>query len=563
MAVAMALVMSIAGIILVSVDSDADTDYDKSLGSFWSYTVQFIFDGEQTQSIQWDFGDGSDVSTEWNPKHTFPDKGVYYVTQTATNTVGSTTTVYKVTILGFPYVTLVYNNGQEDGTIQQTAYNVVAEQPEDPVNGDMTFTGWYTDEGCTEPFDWTTRISSPVTIYAGWQESVHHTVTFDVDGGSVGLDAVSVADGGSLTLPPYDGEKEGYTFTGWMVGNVQYSVGDSITVTSDLTVKAVWTVRQYTVSFDSDVPSQTVDHGQKAALPTEPTRSGYTFVQWTLNGSAYDFDTPVTQDTSLVAQWQVVTYTVSFDPNGGSSVSPQTVEYGGKATIPTTPTRSGYTFVQWTLDGTAYDFDTVLTGDITLVASWRANTPIEPDDTYHIVTFDSDGGSSVSSKRVIEGGSVVRPEDPVREGYTFIGWFVGDSEYDFSSPVISDITLIAHWDAITHTVTFDSDGGSSVDQQTIPYGGKAIEPMAPVKEGFTFIGWFIGDTGYDFDTVVSEDIVLTAHWTEDEPDVPGGGTPGADGPGDEAETDLTVPIAMVVISTILALLIIGFVLIRL
>ena len=152
MAVAMALVMSIAGIMLVSVDSDADTDYDKSLGSFWSYTVQFIFDGEQTQSIQWDFGDGSDVSTEWNPKHTFPDKGVYYITQTATNTVGSTTTVYKVTILGFPYVTLVYNNGQEDGTIQQTAYNVVAEQPEDPVNGDMTFTGWYRSRNrCCRP----------------------------------------------------------------------------------------------------------------------------------------------------------------------------------------------------------------------------------------------------------------------------------------------------------------------------------------------------------------------------------------------------------------------------
>ena len=527
----MVLAICLAGIVAVSDDAYAETEYDKSLGSFWSYTVQFIFDGEQTQSVQWDFGDGSEISTEWNPKHTFPDKGVYYVTQTVTNTIGSTSTVYKVTILGFPYITLVYNNGEEDGRIQQTAYNVVAEQPEDPVNGDKVFTGWFTDVDCTVTFDWNTTIASPVTIYAGWQDPVNHTVSFDVDGGSVALDDVTVVDGGLYALPGYDGVRDGYTFSGWMVDGVRYDVGQSVTVTSDTTAKAVWTVRQYTVSFDSDVPSQTVDHGSTATQPEDPVREGYTFVDWTLDGEHYDFYTPVIQDISLVAQWQPITYTVLFDSDGGSSVVSQTVSYGGKATVPSEPTRSGYTFVQWTLDGTAYDFDTVLTQSITLVASWRADTPVDPGDTYHAVSFDSDGGSSVSFQSIVDGATVTKPADPVREGYTFTGWFIGDSKYDFSSPVRSSFTLTAHWDAITYAVTFDSDGGSSVDSQTVQYGGKAVEPRSPVREGFSFIGWFLNDTAYDFDSIVTEDLTLTAHWTEDEPDVPEGDGPGTDVPG--------------------------------
>lgn len=553
--IVMVLAICLAGIVAVSDDAYADTEYDQSLGSFWSYTVQFIFDGEQTQSVQWDFGDGSEVSTEWNPKHTFPEKGVYYVTQTATNTVGSTSTVYKLTILGFPYVTLVYNNGQEDGTIQQSAYNVAAEQPEDPVYNGKTFKGWYTDEECTTPYDWSTKISSPITIYAGWRDVSHHTVSFDVDGGSVAMDDVSVADGESFTLPSYDGEKDGHTFVGWMIDGVVHAVGQSVTVDSDLSVRAVWTVRQYTVSFDSGVESQTVDHGSYAVQPDDPEKEGFTFVQWTLDGEPYDFGTPVTSDISLVAQWQQITYTVTFDSNGGSSVSSQTVVYGGKATVPSTPTRSGYTFVQWTLDGTAYDFDTILAQSITLVASWRADTPVDPGDTYYTVSFNSDGGSSVSSKRVIEGGTVAKPEDPVKEGYTFAGWFVGDSEYDFSSPVRSSFTLTAHWDAITYTVAFDSAGGSSIGSQTVPYGGKAVNPGIPEREGYTFDGWFVGNIVYDFDTVVSGDITITAHWTTSEPI-------GPEDPGDDSKDNGGLYV-FVLVFVLIVLAILGLIVMRL
>ena len=57
-------------------------EYDVDYGSFYSYTLQFVFDGRNAETIEWDFGDGSPVSTEWNPSHTYAEKGTYYVTQT-------------------------------------------------------------------------------------------------------------------------------------------------------------------------------------------------------------------------------------------------------------------------------------------------------------------------------------------------------------------------------------------------------------------------------------------------------------------------------------------------
>ena len=146
-------------------------EYDKDLGQFWSMSVQFLFDGAQTSSIEWDFGDGTPVSNEYDPAHTFPAIGTYTVKQTTTNPQGSTVEYYKVEIMGYPYVTLVYGNGEEDGKIQMTSGGInaaAAEKPADPVWEGHEFTGWYTDKDCTEAYDWTEKVDYPVTLYAGW-----------------------------------------------------------------------------------------------------------------------------------------------------------------------------------------------------------------------------------------------------------------------------------------------------------------------------------------------------------------------------------------------------------
>lgn len=239
-----------AAIVLMMVASlpmaDADTSYDKDYGQFYSYTLQFVFDGSDAESIEWDFGDGT-KSNEWNPAHTYSAKGVYYVTQTTTNSYqgGSTTVeVYKVEIMGFPVISFDTHGGPSVPEIQQTAYNVVASKPADPVWAGHTFGGWFTDAGCTIPYDWGSKVIQSMTLHAKWTDDfpaiVTYTVTFDQNGGSIPVPDQTVNDGSVFTIPGYDGTRDGHTFGGWRIGNTVYQPGQSITVTSDLSLIAQW-----------------------------------------------------------------------------------------------------------------------------------------------------------------------------------------------------------------------------------------------------------------------------------------------------------------------------------
>ena len=138
---------------------------------------------------------------------------------------------------------------------------------------------------------------------------------------------------------------------------------------------------------------------------------------------------------------------------------------------------------------------------------------------FPIVTFDSKGGSPVPT---IEGTSShyvpAKPADPVYEGHTFSGWFT-DEEctriFDWSTEVTKHITLYAGWDLITHTVSFDLDGGAGSAPDTVVVDGRTVSaPEDPTKEGFDFDGWYNGDKKFDFSTPITSDITLKAHWKE-------------------------------------------------
>ena len=145
----------------------------------------------------------------------------------------------------------------------------------------------------------------------------------------------------------------------------------------------------------------------------------------------------------------VVYYTVTFNPQGGSSVPSQKVKAGETVTRPADPVRSGYTFTGWytSANGTTqFKFGIggeKVTRNITLYAQWsEASKP----ETYYTVTFDSNGGSSVPSQRVKSGGTVTRPADSVKEGCTFNGWFLASKQFKFGTggdKVTGDITLVA------------------------------------------------------------------------------------------------------------------------
>ena len=222
----------------------------------------------------------------------------------------------------------------------------------------------------------------------------------------------------------------------------------------------------YTVTYDGNgytggsVPTDstvyeendTVTVLDKGAL----LKTGYTFAGWNTaaEGSGTDHAVGSTftmgvADVTLYAKWATNTYTVTFNSQGGSTVSSQTVEHGGKITKPTNPTRTGYTFAGWYRESgctTPWNFATdTVTSNVTLYAKWATNT--------YTVTFDKNGGDTEAdpkTKAATHGGTVgTLPTEPTRTDYTFASWNTeaggGGTEFTAVTAVTADITVYAQW----------------------------------------------------------------------------------------------------------------------
>ena len=186
------------------------------------------------------------------------------------------------------------------------------------------------------------------------------------------------------------------------------------------------------------------------------TNPGYKFGGWFKDPdfkAAWDFNKDkAATDVNLYAKWNPETYTVKFDSNGGSAVASVQVGYNARLTKPKDPTRAGYIFGGWTYKKNGTEFwnfirepsISTVKGNITLYASWQ-----KP----YTITFDSCGGTPVSSLKTGYNGKVPKPaKDPTREGYTFAGWYYKKNATDADRPVYfgeasvkKDTTLYARW----------------------------------------------------------------------------------------------------------------------
>ena len=124
------------------------------------------------------------------------------------------------------------------------------------------------------------------------------------------------------------------------------------------------------------------------------------------------------------------------------------------------------------------------------------------------VTFLSDG-EHTAPPQIRANAPADQPADPTKEGYTFIGWYNGESEWDFEAPVTTGLILTAKWQINRYTITFDTAGGSEVPSITQDYGTAITPPAAPTRTGYTFAGW---DREIPT-TMPAEDMTITARWT--------------------------------------------------
>ena len=194
-----------------------------------------------------------------------------------------------------------------------------------------------------------------------------------------------------------------------------------------------------------------------------------------------------------------VTVTYDYGERGGIYAK-QIVQAGEKAIEPDVPSRQGYQFTDWYLDDTKYDFNTAVTGNMTLTAKWTANS--------YTITFDTNGGSDIAPITQDYGTQITAPADPTREGYTFIGW---DKAFPATMPA-EDLTVTAQSRINQYTVTFDTDGGSKIDPITQDYGTDITAPADPTRGGYTFIGW---DKTIPA-TMPAENMTITAKWKDSE-----------------------------------------------
>lgn len=142
--------------------------------------------------------------------------------------------------------------------------------------------------------------------------------------------------------------------------------------------------------------------------------------------------------------------TINFEANGGSEVTKMEISIDdlGKFVFPANPTKEGYEFKGWYLDPEFKDEFKSLTGiknSITLYAKWEEVSNVKEFE----VTFNTNGGSEVASQKVSENGLVEKPEDPTKEGFTFVGWFEDEAlvkEFDFETKITENKTLYAKWE---------------------------------------------------------------------------------------------------------------------
>lgn len=120
------------------------------------------------------------------------------------------------------------------------------------------------------------------------------------------------------------------------------------------------------------------------------------------------------------------------------------------------------------------------------------------------------------------GTKIDKPDDPVREGYNFIGWYLGNEEYDFDLPVNHTINLVAQWENIDPDATKDKlvvifDRGYSQQYLTpvkVSYGKKVSMPTTPKRDGYIFIGWYLNGELYDFEQPIYASLGLIAKWEQ-------------------------------------------------
>ena len=314
-----------------------------------------------------------------------------------------------------------------------------------------------------------TKLTSTINKYeqflVGLETDTQAVVTFEYDSELYNIQLVTIGNSPVINNPT---STDYVVFNGWLLD------GESVDVSTYVVTGNVKFVADVTYKYDvvfndgtSNVDSQIVTSGSYATEPTEPTKVGYTFGGWSLDGvnPVTVSTTPIMENTTYIAMWQINSYVVQFD-DGANIVNTQSVIYGGYATEPATPTKTGYLFKGWSINGTdiVTIASTVITANTTFVALW--------DKTYTVTYYNEDNATVYDTDTIVSGNALVDVlYTPTSQNTKFAGWSLDKrniiaSDYTVTSdialyPIVCDV-FTGVWTYSNYTLTIYSNGAMTL-----------------------------------------------------------------------------------------------------
>ena len=295
-----------------------------------------------------------------------------------------------------------------------------------------------------------------------------------------------------------------------------YGVVEDVVFTVEVTVVEA----HYAITLDAN-GGEVADGGEydvnnlPHALPT-PTRAGYTFLGWKLNGEG-ELVTEVAEGTlgavKYVAQWKANPYTITYDYDGGALAAGQSNPGGYDAyenVVLAEPTKVGHTFAGWLFNGAAGQFPAY--GDVEVKATWTANV--------YDISYDYAGGELAAGKvnpATYTYGVGATFLEPTKVGHTFLGWYAGNVKVTgVEADQTGDVEVVAKWEVNKYTITYHDKNATSNDNAHEYTYGKGYELLDPAKAGYTFGGWYTDEActkaAADISTTDTGDKVFYAKW---------------------------------------------------
>ncbi len=453
-----------------------------------------------------------------------PNSGYHFVNWTENGTAVSTSASYSFTVTSNRNLVANFSNQTQSysvtvsanpsaggtvtggGTFSQGQSCTVSAT----ANTGYTFTNW-TENGnvVSSNANYTFNVTSNRNLVANFTAN-----TFNINVTANPTAGGTVTGGGNYTYGQnctvVATAATGYTFTNWTEnGNVVSSDASySFTVNANRNLVANFTANTYTINVSANPTNGgnvtgggTFNYGQNCTVVATAT-NGYTFANWTENGSvvstnaSYSFT--VNGNRNLVANFNANTYTVTVSANpsnGGTVTGGGTFTYGQSCTV-TTTVNSGFTFINWTENGSfvssnpSYTF--TVTGNHSLVAHFTEN----PLPMYTItVTPKPEEGGIVRGGGTYQEGQSCTVNAIANPGFTFVNWTENEAEVstnvNYSFTVTGNRNLVANFSANNYVISASvnpTEGGSIIGAGTYAYGVE-ITLRATLNEDYTFVNW--------------------------------------------------------------------------